>query len=55
MFKEPNLKQADLKKFENTSRFLKSDHLRKVDKIKNHMNTFTLNLKDVDLECEWRL
>ena len=29
--------------------------LRKVDVISNHLNSLTLNFKDIDLECEWRL
>jgi hypothetical protein len=39
----------------NTARFLKSEHLRKVDNIQNHLNSVTLNFKDVDLESEWRM
>ena len=46
---------AEISKLENTSRFLKSSHLRKVDKIENHMSMVSLTLKDVDLESEWRL
>ena len=26
-----------------------------MDVVSNHMNSLTLNFKDIDLECEWRL
>ena len=50
-----SLKEVELQRLANTTRFLKSEYLRKVDVVSDHLNTFTLHFKDIDLECEWRL
>ena len=50
-----SLKDLELYRLANTTRFLKSEYLRKVDVVSDHLNTVTLHFKDIDLECEWRL
>ena len=50
-----SLKEVELRQLANTTRFLKSEYLRKVDVVSDHLNTFSLHFKDIDLECEWRL
>ena len=52
---EDSLKEVELRRLANTTRFLKSEYIRKVDVVSDHLNTLTLGFRDIDLECEWRL
>ena len=38
-----------------TARFLKKTNLKKLEKPEDHLKGFTLDMKDEDLEYEWRL
>lgn len=49
------LDSEKLAQLANTVRFQKKNYLQKVENIHEHMHSFTLTMKDIDLEYEWRL
>lgn len=55
MCNKETLDEETLEKLANSKRFLKKNHLQKIDDIKNHLHTYSLDIKDEDLEYEWRL
>ena len=47
--------KQDIESISNTSRFLKKNHLRKLEQENDHLTEYSLTMRDEDMEYEWRL
>ena len=55
MFKLNASEKAEIDVLSKTARFLKKNNLSKIESPDEHLHKLTLNMKDEDLEYEWRL